>query len=587
MSHSITRASRWMLLLGIVAGTGCFEPEEWHRWWSQLGDRGSQPTADPRPEPKSAALRGTISPLVTVSGLRLNRVRGYGLVANLVDTGGSDGPEIVRKHLAKEMRRRQPLGAAAIPADEILEDRDTSIVEVTGLIPAIAERGTRFDLAIRAMGEQTRSLAGGHLFLCDLVRFSETPRGIISGKTMATAMGPVFISPFGHDRKAATKMDPRVGVVLGGGTVKEPRKLRLILNTPSYGIARQIQRRLNDRYGTLTPVADAISGSLIDIHVPPKYKRHKEGFLDLILHTTLRSDRTFLEARARALAKEITHPDAAYDAIALAWEALDEQVTLPVVRSFYTHPAPAVSYYAGRTGMHLGDVPGMEVVARHARDSASVFRLQAIEELGWAAYKMFGAGEHLSKLVDDPDVRARIGAYRALRDHDHHTIQSTVLDQDNMILDVVDSSGPFLIYVQRSTAPRIALFGKHMACRPPLLYPDTTETEAPWDALVTLHADPDATELTLQRWNRSNRKISAPLPCPLNVVALIRYLGDTPRPGPDGELMGMGVPYSKIVDILFRLCQSKAIGATFEVERPRVTENLIFRRQRRRPESEY
>ncbi|MCZ6815943.1 MAG: flagellar basal body P-ring protein FlgI [Planctomycetota bacterium] len=582
------RISLWVLVACLVAacGPGCMYPEEWQRWWAQFEKPGSQPTANPRPEPKSAALRGTIGRKVTIEGLRFNRVRGYGLVVNLVDTGGSGGPEVVKKYLAKEMRRRQGIGQPAIPANQIIEDRDTAMVDVTGEIPTAAERGTRIDLVVRALGDDSESLVGGLLVLCELKRYAESPRGVISGKTVAIGKGPVFVTPFGRDEESATSLTPTVGMILGGGIVKEPRRVRLILTDPSYSSAQQIRRRLNDRYGSLTPVADAISPSLVNIEIPPDHRHRKKVFLDLVMHTTLRADRRFLETRIGELARETVHPDADYEAISLAWEAIG-QSALPTVRRFYTHTSSATRYYAGRTGMRLGDEDGIAVVADFARNPASVLRMPAIEELGYAAFKVHPAGEVLRKLLDDSDVRVRIAAYESLRRQNHPSINTVSLNDEMVILDIVASDGPFLIYAQRSLQPRIAIFGSQLACRPPVIYPEpSNDSKSPF-TLIRINADVGAEKLTILRFNRVSRVVSPPLSAPVNICALIKYLAGRPETDRNGQLRGLGVPYSEIIDILYGLCRSGAIPAILEVERPRVTEDLLIRRARERPESEH
>ena len=259
----------------------------------------------------------------------------------------------------------------------------------------------------------------------------------------------MFVSPFGRDDDAATRLDTRRGTVLGGGVVTEPREIQLLLNDPSAGVASRIRNRLNNRYGALGTVAEAASASLIGIEIPANFKDEKEHFVDLVRHTMLRSDRPFVERRSQELAKEITHPDALYESIALAWEAIGPPA-LPTVRDLYANPSVA-AYYAARTGLRLGDDDALDVVARRfAIDRKSVLRERAVAELGNASREMHRASELLRDLLDDPDTRVRIAAYRALRRYGHPAVHSTVLDQDNLILDVVDSTGPFLIYVQRS-----------------------------------------------------------------------------------------------------------------------------------------
>jgi hypothetical protein len=550
------------LLISLLCCCGCTQ-EEWRRLFD-TEDKGSQPDPSTDGRVSSVAVAGSIGRLVTIDGLRLNHVRGFGLVVDLVDTGGSDGPEVVKNYLAKEIRRWQEPSQQSLSLKELLESRDAAMVEVTGLVPAAARKGDRFDVVIRALGTQTKSLVGGRLVLCNLKLYAESPSGVIEGKTLATAAGPVFVSPLETDGKLADKVDLRTGWVLGGGLATEDRRVRLVLNDPRYSIAQQIVARVNGRYSTTDPVAVGQSPSFVDLRIPDKFQQRKRLFLERVLFTTLQAGDSFLERRAKDLVEAINQPGAEYESIGLAWEAIGP-ICLSVVKELYNNSTPEVAYYAGRTGMRLGDSRGMEVVATFAKDAKFALRDQAINELG-EAVDMFGAGEHLRKLLDDPDVLTRLRAYKALRLRPHPAIESRVLYQDNLILDVVNSSGPYLIYVQRSMAPRIAVFGSQMSCRPPAIFPGERHDGRRVQTQISALEGSDS--LTVIYNNKRTGLNSPPLPVPLNVARLIEFLGATPVKDDQGQWKGLGASYSEIVDVLASFCEERArvIPATFIAE---------------------
>jgi len=571
------------LMLSSLCVGGCTK-EEWRRLFD-TEDKGSQPEPVSSGRVNSVAVAGTIGQLVTIDGLRLNHVRGFGLVVDLVDTGGSDGPEVVKNYLAKEIRRWQEPSQQTLSLKEVLESRDAAMVEVTGLVPAAARKGDRFDVVIRALGTQTKSLVGGRLVLCNLKLYAESPSGVIEGKTLATAAGPVFVSPLDVEGKPADKVDLRTGWVLGGGMATENRRVRLVLNDPRYSIAQQIVARVNGRYATTDPVAVGQSPSFVDLRIPDKYQERKRLFLERVLFTTLQTGDTFLGRRAKDLAEAVVQPGAEYESIGLAWEAIGP-ICLPVVKELYSHPTPEVAYYTGRTGMRLGDSRGMEVVATFAKDAHFALREQAINELG-EAVDMFGAGEHLRKLLDDPDMLTRLRAYKALRLRPHPAIESKVLYQDNLILDIVNSSGPYMVYVQRSGMPRIAVFGSQMSCRPPAIFPGERRDGRRIQTQISALADSDSLSVIYN--NKRTGLNSPPLTAPLNVAKLIEFLGATPVKNEKGEWIGLGAPYSEIVDILVWFCDERArvIPATFIAEDLTGEGEQRPDQERERPESEY
>lgn len=574
-----------LLLAVICTSAGCMTDEEWRRFWD-TSDKGRQPRPMPGESSDSKAVRGTIGPLITIEGLRLIQVRGFGLVVDLIDRGGKDGPEAVKKHIIKEIRRKQDIGAPGFPATEILNSLDTTLVEVTGLIPAIAKKNDRFDVVVRALGTQTRSLVGGRLVLCDLKLYAETPRGVIAGKTLATAEGPLFVSPIGLGSKPPKKIDLRTGLVLNGGIVKKPRRARLILTNPSASIASRIVNRINGRYASpIDPIAIGKGPSFIDLTIPKGYADRKRLFLEQVIHTPLIGSPAAQEKRAADLAKEIVHPDADGNAIGVTWDAIGK-IALPHIRPLYNHKQPTANYFAGRAGLRLGDRRGMEVVARHARDPNSDYREDAIDELGHAT-KIHGAGEYLRKLLDDRETWVRIRAYKALRRRPHPSIRSTVLDQDNLILDAIDSKGPYLIYIQRALQPRIALFGKLMRCRPPLSYPDPANRRDNRRLMARINADAGAKELTIIYHNKRVNKYSPPLSAPLNVVDLVKFLGDAPDLDPSTKIDGLAIPYSELVNIFHSFCDSGTIRAEFIAEDLTGKSESDIGGKQERSESEY
>ena len=572
-------------LAALLCVCGCMNNEEWDRWVSSVRkNHGEQPEADPRAEPTSKALIGTIGQLITIDGAQLLQVRGFGLVMDLVDTGGKDGPDEVKRYLQKEIRRHTEIGMPGLNPEQIFSNQDASMVEVTGLIPAAAQKGDRFDVVVRSLGSQTRSLVGGRLVLCDLKLYAETPSGVIEGKLRATAEGPVFVGPFDREGLATSKVDLKTGFVLGGGVVSEPRKIILALNDPRYSTAQQIVTRLNGRYATVDPIAKAGGPGSIELTIPEEYRDRKRLFLERVGHTTLNANPALLAKRAKDLAAEIQEDDPDFNAIGLAWEAIGKAEVLPVIRDLYENTNSDIAYFAGRTGLRLGDNKGMEVVATQANNPGSKLRDQAIEDLGYAV-NMHAAGEYLRKLLDDQDYQIRISAYKALRRRIHPAIRSHILDKDNMILDVVETEGPFMIYVQRLGEPRVALFGSQMRSQPPAIFPDPTRNDGR-RLMTVITAQKGDTSLTVIYKNKRTGAQSPSLAASLDVSKLLIFLGDSFRRGDDDEIEGLAVPYSEVVEILQAFCKARTIPAKLVIEE-QVPGESASPDDREREESEY
>ncbi len=551
----------------ISGGAGCGDMGE---RWSRLFKRSKTEDSAPVPARESSkAVQDTVQGTATVEGLRVTVVRGYGLVVGLVGTGGSDAPDDVRKYLQQEILRRR----TGISSKELLDSRDTAIVVVTGEVPAAAMSGERFDVVVRAMGNQTTSLDGGMLLECDLKLLAATPRGIIEGKTFAVAAGPIFMTPF---RRGEEKGDDlRVGRVLGGGMLKESRRLRIVLDSPTYNIAARIRDRLNSRYGAAAPVADAVSPDVIQLTVPSSMRGNEKHFLDLVLHTTINGAPAFIERRAAEMAEEIQHPQAPYDAISLAWEAMGRTV-LPAIRPIYSHPTVAARFYAARAGMRLGDSQAVGIIVQHALASGDPFRLVAIEELANPTAGA-AAADALQTLAGDPDNRVRVAAYKVMLQRRHPSISPEAVG-GQFVLDVVECGGPPLVFVAASEQQRLALLGRKHTLRAPASYRDED---------VTIAIDEGDREFRIVRVNPRSKQASPLIRCGLDLREFIRLLGERPGETPDGRPIGLGLTYSGVVRVLNELHAQGALPGAFMVDRPSVSDELWKIRTPSRPESEF
>ncbi|HPF40042.1 MAG TPA: flagellar basal body P-ring protein FlgI [Phycisphaerae bacterium] len=560
------RNTQWLPTIVILSAAfwsaGCSETD-WANMFDSWKEKKNQPEDTPASEPDTVARQGTIGPLVNIQGMERNAVRGFGLVVDLVDTGGSDGPEVVRNYLIKEIRRRAEIGSDGINASDFLDSKDTAMVELEAYVPGGAQKNERFDVRVKALGTETTSLVGGRLVLATLQVWAATPSGVLSSKPQAIASGPVFVSPFDRQGRPSERIDLRRGTVLGGGIVKEPRKVRLVLNDPRHSVARAAERAINSRWGGSDKFAIGESSSYIELRFPKDMANEKRLFLERLLYTPLNSNPAFLESRAEELIAALKSGEGNPNAIGLALEALGKPV-IPRLAEALDIQNKETHYYAARTLLRLGEREGAIGVGEHALEDSGKFQIEAIQELG-RADRVYAAGEQLRRLLDSNNNDARIAAYLALRVRPHPAIKSYVLDRDNLVLDVIDCHGKDLIYAQQSDSPRLALFGKRMMCRPPAIFPGVRK-----DGRVTitqLTADSGDRNLTLVYKNKRNGSISPPIPAPISIPELVQFLGDTPRQLSSDRVVGFAVPYSEILDILSAFSETDSLRASLVVEK--------------------
>lgn len=575
------------LLMLLFPNAGC--ELGWGKITWDLGDKEEDVDdqfvdAETAPLSESLAFRDTISEQCFVEGLRKMRVRGFGIVAGLGDRGSRECPRSIRDQLLQEMYKREAFGRrglrqSRITPEMLLDNLDTAVVVVEGEIPAASSVGDRFDLTVRAIpGTQTTSLEGGRLYTMDLHIYRSTGgQSAVEGKALATGAGQIFMNPFTGVEDAATKGDPREGMVLGGGEVKEDRRVRLVLSQPSYRRSQAIASRINERFGGSRKLANAVSASYVELDIPRQYRDDAFHFLALVRHLYLPQQPGFSEQRARELAEEILSESAPHADIALAWEGIGRTV-IPLLQSLYSQKKPHARFYAAMAGLRLGDDLALDVMQDVVADSSSPYRLTAITELGYAR-NMTRAASVLRELLNDDDPRIRIEAYEALLARHDRFIRTENVGPDNFALDRVPSNRGNMIYVRRTGQPRIVLFGDGIQCIPPLFYQDRT-------GMITINADSGATRLTLIRKAPFNERVSPPLPTSLDIGSLVRMLGDDPELVERDKVHGLALDYSTVSRTLQQLCEAQATNAKFMLQSRSVTEMFGPLGGTERPESD-
>jgi hypothetical protein len=564
-----------VLLLSAALG-GCNDAGE----FSWFGSRNKQPPPPPQPQPlpeRDVIRADTVGSVALVGDAAPRELRGFGLVVGLEGTGSRDCAASIRTYLVDRLQKlmaseRWYADARQISVSALIDSPDTAVVELTGYVVPGAPRGARFDVIVTAAtGTQTRSLEGGLLLPSELKIFgvSGGGRGIIAGRTVAFARGPVFTHPFASDAVSG-ESDPRRGAVLGGGVTLEARPARLILKDASYPMARRIEQRLNERFGVRPAVAEAMSQSYLLLHTPPAYHWNPSELIDLSAYVYLQNAPAYFEAKLRELSEVAARPQADYAALTRAWQGIG-RVAQSSIQPLYGSDRAGLAFAAARAGLRLGDVTAAAVVGQMAASPRHPHRLEAVRELG-AAAPMPAAATQLLTLINDFDPDVRIAAYEGLLRHRHPAVVSRSFahrldpEQINLTLDRAPSEAPPFIYVRRTRAPRIALIGSTIPVHRPLFF------RHPNNRLL-LNANP-ADETILLRvqilvdgpWERFQVNPT--------VGDLITTLAARPTRGEGGRPRGAGLPYAQVVQVLTALSRDGLIPAPVVFERESLTDLL-------------
>jgi hypothetical protein len=569
-----------VLFLSALAGCG-------DGWGMSRRDLPDEPTPQAEGAP-DMILKDTIGEKIVLAGAGPLRVRGFGLVIGLGDEGTTECPAALRDHLIEKLTKTYELdavadGGAGFSATKLVDSPKTAPVQIDAFIPAGTPRGERFDVYVQAAtGTQTRSLAGGLLLPCELKIVDLAYRGdrLIAGRAVAQAAGPVFINPY-VDQDESGSADPRRGFILGGGSSSEPRNMRLVMTNPSYADTRRIEMRINERFGQSPKTAEAMGEGHVEVRTPAGYSDDPMRFIQLVSHVYLLNQPEIYEEKLRDMASLAEQPTPPYNDLALAWEAIG-RIGVNQIQPFYGHANRETSFAAAQAGLRLGDFKALGVMGQIAGEADHPRRIDAIYELGRTPLTQ--AARFLVPLLDSTVQEVRIAAYKALIEQNHPAVETRVvrstLDPNavNFYLDIVASSAEPMIYIRRTGAPRIAIFGHGTPCMTPLFYSHP-------DGWVTLNAIDADGDITLFRRTRSGQLSDSLIVSP-RVVDLILSMADLPIKDENGNVRGVGLGYSQVVYVLHALKRESIIPTAVVVEASGLEELIQRDETPERPEGD-
>ncbi len=548
-------------------------------------------------------LKGTVESVATLAYNSPILVRGWGVVAGLPNTGSGEMPPEIR-HIMMNRLLKNGVGfrsenTGQYDPRQILSSRQISAVDVEGIIPALATRGTTFDLYIAALpGSQTTSLENGLLWPLPLRvhlrrAFQSTP--------IAHGRGPVFCDPFSKSGHLLKPTDlTRNGRIIGGGVVTADLPVLLQLYTPSFRIAALVERIINERYGSFPPAATAENDVLISLHVPNKYRHDPARFVNLVLHLSLQQDIPgFTQHQAVVLIHDLHNPIAPHRQLAMALRQLGRTI-IPILRQHYASTSVSTSFYCLQAGTLLGDQEAIVRMVKIADDPASAFQTSAVHALE-RCRDHINATLAFTRLLTMPQPAMRIMGYRALRRIHSGLIYSQIVG-GKFTLDVLPTNQPAIVYVTTTGHQRIAVIGKVPSLVPGSLYISPANTVIINYSLstATKPAAADAPEPAqapasgVKKGLFSNAmKLSPPtsrpavepvelyyrgpltgrtvkLSCGTQLPGLIIALGSAPNPfSPkfDPRKPYIALSYQRLIVMLYKLCKQQELPAIFHIQK--------------------
>jgi flagellar basal body P-ring protein FlgI len=408
---------------------------------------------------------------------------GVGLVVGLDNTGGDAPPSTDRQRLVDMMRKE-----SVENANQLLKDPKVSMVHVRLVVPVGATPTDRLDLEISLpAGSATKSLAGGYLLATRLREIQVHNGNEHESLDRAFAQGPVMTGSLTRPN------DLRVGRVLGGGRIKQeiPFQIALKESRRSFRASKMIGDTINQRFpqtrgvdqkGSAVPKTDQV----IELKVPRVYHENQTRFFQIVKLLPMVDTPELRAQRTTEWGRQLLDPATAKKS-ALRLEALGVTAA-DALKEGLTSPDPSVRFYAAESLAYLNDPSCVEILGEAAIKSPEnrPFALAALSAMDQAVSHL-----KLRKLMDEPDVEVRYGAFNALRvaaaddpflglvrvlDDAEEPEEEIGVDQmavaiaaanrrkarveDPFKLYLVDCEGPPMIHVARTRRCEVVVFGR-------------------------------------------------------------------------------------------------------------------------------
>lgn len=444
-----------------------------------------------RAEPPPPKVEETVTDLAYINRGTELKLEWVGLVVGLDNAGVDPPPSWYRQKLVDDMRK-----ANVENPNRLLKDPQVAMVIVKLTVPSGSSPSDRLDAEIELPpASGTKNLTGGYLLatrLREVMVLGGSPK---EGPAAAVVQGPVMTGSLKDPNNA------KIGRVLGGGRVMKEFPYQLILkeNRKSFRTSDLVAKVVNQRFPQTEGVeqkgaANAQTDQFIVLKVPRIYHNNQERYFTVVKLLPMVDSPALRVQRLASWGQQLMDPKTAgIAAIRLEGLGITAADTL---KEGLTSPNAQVRFLAAEALAYLNDSAGADVLAETSIKQPD-FRAYALAAL--SAMDQPASHLKLRKLMDEPDIEVRYGAFNALRTlapdnpflgqvrvmNDDVEREEEPVDnmaaaivtasrrkhrkEDPFSLYLVDCEGPPMIHVARTRRCEVVVFGRGTKLLTPLV----------------------------------------------------------------------------------------------------------------------
>ena len=445
-----------VLILATFAATGC---------------TNKVPKVDPMQEQQRKVLANKgrlVQDLARPANVNAAKIEGATLVRGLRGTGADEPPssyqQLVLNDMSRDIERKRT-------AKSEIASLNTAIVLLETIVPPGAQKGDRLDATIKLLpNSEASSIQNGYVEDAEMYQYM-TAHIVRRGYRLGVVNGFVTLDPnlIEKDSPLAYKQ----GKIIGGAVVTRPRPIWLELKEDerSAGVAQRIEDVINKRFSYTRPgyagkkkVAEAKAGAArINLEIPEEYRENVIRYVNVVCAISFYETTDELNERVDRLSEQLLNPDnSEFAAIQLEAIGSSNAKVVDAIRRGLDSTNDAVRFNSAITAAYFNirqDRPKVaKILTDFARES-SKYRPAALATLGVTMKTSFDVDAELRKLLSEPNIETRYGAFRALwtRNPTDYMIQGENM-ADQFSYHCLNSGGPSYVHITQSARPEIVLF---------------------------------------------------------------------------------------------------------------------------------
>ena len=445
-----------VLILATFAATGC---------------TNKVPKVDPMQEQQRKVLANKgrlVQDLARPANVNAAKIEGATLVRGLRGTGADEPPssyqQLVLNDMSRDIERKRT-------AKSEIASLNTAIVLLETIVPPGAQKGDRLDATIKLLpNSEASSIQNGYVEDAEMYQYM-TADIVRRGYRLGVVNGFVTLDP--NLIEKGSPLAYKQGKIIGGAVVTRPRPIWLELKEDerSAGVAQRIEDVINKRFSYTRPgyagkkkVAEAKAGAArINLEIPEEYRENVIRYVNVVCAISFYETTDELNARVDRLSEQLLNPEnSEFAAIQLEAIGSSNAKVVDAIRRGLDSTNDAVRFNSAITAAYFNirqDRPKVaKILTDFARES-SKYRPAALATLGVTMKTSFDVDAELRKLLSEPNIETRYGAFRALwtRNPTDYMIQGENM-ADQFSYHCLNSGGPSYVHITQSARPEIVLF---------------------------------------------------------------------------------------------------------------------------------